>query len=73
MKSKEEIEQLADFKYQHFINQATQNHFKLGFYDGYTQCQEDMAKKKHTCYHPLPYRLAKSDVNYECTLCGKFI
>jgi hypothetical protein len=25
------------------------------------------------CNHPLPYRLAKSDVNYECTLCGKFI
>jgi hypothetical protein len=25
------------------------------------------------CFHPLPYRLAKSDVNYECTLCGKFI
>jgi hypothetical protein len=42
MKSKEEIEQLADFKYQHFTNEATQNHFKLGFYDGYTQCQEDM-------------------------------
>jgi len=45
MKSKEEIEQLADFKYQHFTNEATQNHFKLGFYDGYTQCQEDMADK----------------------------
>jgi len=43
MKSKEEIEQLADFKYQHFTNEATQNHFKLGFYDGYTQCQKDMA------------------------------
>ena len=25
------------------------------------------------CNHPSPYRLAKSDVNYECTLCGKFI
>lgn len=21
------------------------------------------------CYHPLPYRLAKSDINFECTLC----
>lgn len=32
--------------------------------------QQEQDKK---CYHPLPYRLAKSDVNYECTLCGKFI
>jgi flagellar biosynthesis/type III secretory pathway protein FliH len=45
MKNKEEIEQLADFKYQHFTNEATQNHFKLGFYDGYNQCQEEMAKE----------------------------
>jgi hypothetical protein len=36
-----------------------------------TQCQNVIAEKK--CYHPLPYRLAKSDVNFECTLCGKFI
>jgi hypothetical protein len=43
-----------------------------GFIKGYS-CQEDMAEKKHTCYYPLPYRLAKSDVNYECTLCGKFV
>jgi hypothetical protein len=32
--------------------------------------QQEQDKK---CYHPLPYRLAKSDVNFECTLCGKFI
>jgi hypothetical protein len=32
--------------------------------------QQEQEKK---CYHPLPYRLTKSDVNYECTLCGKFI
>jgi hypothetical protein len=32
--------------------------------------QQEQDKK---CFHPLPYRLAKSDVNYECTLCGKFI
>jgi hypothetical protein len=34
------------------------------------QWQQEQDKK---CYHPLPYRLAKSDVNFECTLCGKFI
>ena len=32
--------------------------------------QQEQDKK---CYHPLPYRLAKSDCNFECTLCGKFI
>ncbi len=73
MKTREEIEQLAE----KFYNKSTSNFvidiFHIGFIDGYTQCQEDMAEKKHTCYHPLPYRLAKSDVNYECTLCGKFI
>jgi hypothetical protein len=67
MKTKEEIEQLA-------INSSSITVSKLkNWIDGYTQCQKDMAEKKHTCYHPLPYRLAKSDVNYECTLCGKFI
>ena len=68
MKTKEEIEKLAEKHYTQ-ITLSQRTAFKLG----YTQCQEDMAKKKHTCYHPLPYRLAKSDVNYECTLCGKFI
>jgi hypothetical protein len=40
-----------------------------GFVAG-AKWQQEQDKK---CYHPLPYRLAKSDVNYECTLCGKFI
>lgn len=43
MKSKEEIEQLADKKYlqrESFIVSAT----KGGFIDGYSQCQEDMLK-----------------------------
>jgi len=56
MKSKEEIEQLADKKYlqraeaisdftiKGYIVSAT----KGGFIDGYTQCQEDMADKKYT-------------------------
>jgi hypothetical protein len=65
MKSKEEIEYAA-------ANLANPNVCKTtNWIEGYTQCQEDMADKK--CYHPLPYRLAKSDVNFECTLCGKFI
>jgi hypothetical protein len=80
MKTPEEIEKLADEKYLEKvedINNSTIRGFivsavKGGFVEGYQQCQEDMAKK-NTCYHPLPYRLAKSDVNYECTLCGKFI
>jgi hypothetical protein len=69
MKSKEEIEQLAQ---EWFLNDKSLPYGEeFGFINGYTQCQEDMANKK--CYHPLPYRLAKSDVNFECTLCGKFI
>jgi hypothetical protein len=32
--------------------------------------QEQQGNK---CYHPLHYRLAKSDINFECTLCGKFM
>ena len=42
---------------------------KQGFIAG-AKWQQEQDKK---CFHPLPYRLAKSDVNYECTLCGKFI
>jgi hypothetical protein len=42
---------------------------KKDFIEG-AKWQQEQDKK---CYHPLPYRLAKSDVNYECTLCGKFI
>ncbi|MFY8160469.1 MAG: hypothetical protein ACOVNU_04005 [Candidatus Kapaibacteriota bacterium] len=42
---------------------------KKSFIEG-AKWQEEQDKK---CYHPLPYRLAKSDSNFECTLCGKFI
>ena len=56
MRSKEEIEQLANKRYlqkaeaitdstiKGFIVSAT----KGGFIDGYTQCQQDMADKKYT-------------------------
>jgi hypothetical protein len=68
MKTKEEIEQLAAREY---WNSNTESR---SFIKDYTQCQEDMAKETNNkCYHPLPYRLAKSDTNFECTLCGKFI
>jgi hypothetical protein len=43
--------------------------FNEGFIAG-AKWQQEQDKK---CFHPLPYRLSKSDVNYECTLCGKFI
>ena len=68
MKTQQEIEQLAAREY---WNSNTESR---SFIKGYTQCQEDMAKETNNkCYHPLPYRLAKSDTNFECTLCGKFI
>ena len=46
MKSKEEIEQLSDKA----INKEgyTTDDFIIGFEQGYTQCQEDMADKKYT-------------------------
>jgi len=46
MKTKEEIEQLADST----INKEgyTTDDFIIGFEQGYTQCQEDMADKKYT-------------------------
>jgi hypothetical protein len=34
---------------------------------------KEFQQQDKKCFHPLSYRLAKSDVNYECTLCGKFI
>ena len=41
MKSKEEIEQLAE----QYIEDNTGDHYVYcGFVEGYTQCQEDMAK-----------------------------
>jgi hypothetical protein len=45
MKSKEEIEQLAE----QYIEDNTGDHYVYcGFVDGYNQCQEDMAEKKYT-------------------------
>ena len=52
MKSKEEIEQLADEKYLQRAEAITDSTIKGyivsatkgGYVDGYTQCQEDMAK-----------------------------
>jgi hypothetical protein len=48
MKTKEEIEQLAE----KFHNKSTSNFeiylFHIGFIDGYTQCQEDNKNKKYT-------------------------
>jgi hypothetical protein len=74
MKTKEEIENICgNIVDSESINDQHKQSVYEGCVLGYTQCQEDMAEKKHKCYHPLPYRLAKSDVNYECTLCGKFI
>jgi hypothetical protein len=50
MKTQEEIEQLA----QNFYNKSTSNFeiylFHIGFIDGYTQCQEDMADKIKEAY-----------------------
>ena len=44
MKSKEEIEQLADEQFE----KGNIYEYELGFIKGYTQCQEDMADKKYT-------------------------
>jgi hypothetical protein len=78
MKTQQEIEQLAEKYAESFrlkISSSSWHEEKCDdFINGYTQCQEDMAKETNNkCYHPLPYRLAKSDTNFECTLCGKFI
>jgi len=35
--------------------------------------QMEKDSKVRKCYHPLPYRLSKSDSNFECTLCGQFV
>jgi len=56
MKSKEEVQQLAT---QDFNDRQECGHYELadlksrdyyydGFFNGYTQCQEDMADKKYT-------------------------
>lgn len=44
-----------------------------GYDEGKKQAYSQTPVSGSVCNHPLPYRLAKSDVNYECTLCGKFI
>ena len=44
MKTKEEIEELAESKF----NVAYQPYSKRGYIEGYTQCQEDMIDKKYT-------------------------
>jgi DnaJ-class molecular chaperone len=41
MKSKEEIEKMAEFQ---FPSAITKEGCRFGFIKGYTQCQEDMAK-----------------------------
>lgn len=46
------------------------NSYKQEAFIAGAKWQQEQDKK---CYHPLPYRLAKSDFNFECTLCGKFI
>jgi hypothetical protein len=51
------------------LDAREQAFFIAGFIES-AKWQQEQDKK---CFHPLPYRLAKSDVNYECTLCGKFI
>jgi hypothetical protein len=51
------------------INQAKEME-KQQIIEACSKWQQEQDKK---CFHPLPYRLSKSDVNYECTLCGKFI
>lgn len=45
MKTKEEIEQLADDYANHFMDSRDAYY---GYKEGYTQCQEDMADKKYT-------------------------
>jgi len=44
MKTKEEIDNLAENKF----NEKYYPISKKGYIEGYTQCQEDMAKKKYT-------------------------
>ena len=49
MKSKEEIEQLAEQYYiSDYNTEEEQSAAESGYIDGYLQCQEDMADKKYT-------------------------
>jgi len=45
MKSKEEIEQLANEEYKDKLHNPFFTAAPMGYIKGYTQCQEDMAKK----------------------------
>jgi len=47
MKTKEEIEQLAE-RYADGYSTEEAHASYIAFQDGYTQCQEDMADKKYT-------------------------
>ena len=49
MKTKEEIEQLAEQYYiSDYNTEEEQSAAESGYIDGYLQCQEDMAEKKYT-------------------------
>jgi len=52
MKTKEEIEQLAEIRFPNDtpvgLRLYTSTYKQRGFVEGYTQCQEDMADKKYT-------------------------
>jgi hypothetical protein len=52
MKTKEEIEQLSEQRFPTDNSDRFKNvdfsSLKIGFFEGYTQCQEDMADKKYT-------------------------
>ena len=69
--NKETLEEAAKakFPFQPLTKVSITRKKREAFIEG-AKWQQEQEKK---CYHPLPYRLAKSDVNYECTLCGKFI
>jgi hypothetical protein len=70
LRKQETLEEAAD-KYFPFADKMGGETYTAyrGFITG-AKWQQEQNKK---CYHPLPYRLAKSDFNFECTLCGKFI
>jgi hypothetical protein len=82
MRTKEEIEQLANKRYlqkaeaitdsaiKGFIVSAT----KGGFIDGYTQCQEDMIDKKYTEEDMLKYAwfLFENIGQYPCDKTANF-
>jgi hypothetical protein len=48
MKTREEIEQLANEEYKDNLHNPFFTAAPMGYIKGYTQCQEDMADKKYT-------------------------